>query len=344
MKIQTGMKCKQTKVIEEYGLDYVGMEFEIVEVNNVIKCKGNNVYLNIDINEFENYFELIKELSKEKELKKEDINHKGKRVKIINTDGFNNEKDNLENYIGQTGIVRYDWQGNTHRLSIKFDDNILDNINDSNGRLCFRIDSVEFIVDEVNKEKINNHAKLGDIVELSNGLKMEICIDEKYPRYYRTVDISTKENVTTIISEHSLKTYCIGNRVWGYGSDKFAIVNIKHGEVKSEEIKETKNDKRKSEVKEKPSNQVYTYEMIPHNINWVIKHNNEIIHQVIDSGSESYKLITNGNTTIVILDDGCKGVAKCLPSDEYDLDRGVDIAYTKAMIKSYQKKLKELVR
>ena len=341
MKIQTGMKCKQTKVIEEYGIDCVGMEFEIVEASdNVIKCKEDNVYLGIDINEFENYFELIKE-----DVEFNTNNHKGKKVRIINTKGFiRDDYKDLEKYIGQTGIVRHDYEGSGRGLSVKFDDEVLDSINDSNGRLCFRIDSVEFIVDEVNKEKINNHAKLGDIVELSNGLKMEICIDEKYPRYYRTVDISTKENVTTIISEHSLKTYCIGNRVWGYGSDKFAIVNIKHGEVKSEEIKETKNDKRKSEVKEKPSNQVYTYEMIPHNINWVIKHNNEIIHQVIDSGSESYKLITNGNTTIVILDDGCKGVSKCLPSDEYDLDRGVDIAYTKAMIKSYQKKLKELVR
>ena len=164
---------------------------------------------------------------------------------------------------------------------------------------------------------------------------MEICIDEKYPQYYRTVDISTKENVTTIISEHSLKTYCIGNKVWGYGSDEFEIINIKHEEVKNEDIKETK---------QKPINKIYTYEMMPHKINWKITHNGEIVNQVIDSGSESYKLITNGNTTIVILDDGCKGVAKCLSSDEYDMDKGVDIANTKAIIKSSQKKLRMLVK
>jgi len=261
MKIQTGMKCKQIKAIEKFAFDFVGMEFEIVKVNdNIIMGEGNNIRFGIEPREFENYFELIRE-------------------------------------------------------------------------------EVENNIKETKQEDVKGHAKLGDIVELSNGLKMEICIDEKYPRYYRTVDISTKENVTTIISEHSLKTYCIGNRVWGYGSDEFAIVNIK-----SEEIKETKNDKRKSEVKQKPSNQVYTYEMIPHKINWKITHNGEIINQTIDSGTKSYKLITNGNITIVILDDGCKGIAKCLPSDEYDLDKGVDIAYTKAMIKSYQKKLKGLVK
>jgi len=269
------------------------------------------------------------------------MNHKGKRIKIINTDGFLLEYKDLEKYIGQTGIIRYDYgKGSEHRLSIKFDDKIIDDINEKNQRLCFRVNSVEFIDDEVNKEKNINHAKLDDIVELSNGLKMEICEDEKYPRYYRTVDISTKENVTTIISEHSLKTYCIGNRVWGYGSDKFEIVNIKREE---QEVKEKKN-KLESETKQKPINKVYTYEMIPHKINWRIKHNNEVIDQIIDSGSESYKLIINGNTTIVILDDGSKGVAKCMESDEYDMDKGVDIAYTRAIIKSSQKKLKGLVK
>ena len=275
------------------------------------------------------------------------MNYKGKRVKINNTEGFikqDNYKD-LEKYIGQTGIIRYDYgKGSEHRLSIKFDDKIIDDINEKNQRLCFRVNSVEFINDEVNKKKNINHAKLGDIVELSNGLKMEICEDEKYPRYYKTVDIFKNKNVTTEISEHSLKTYCLGNKVWGYGSDEFEIVNIKHEEVKSEDIKETKNKKRKPEVKEKPSNKVYTYEMIPHKINWKITHNGEIVNQTIDSGNESYKLIINNNTTIVILDDGCKGVAKCLSSDEYDMDKGVDIAYTKAIIKSSQKKLRMLVK
>ena len=46
----------------------------------------------------------------------------------------------------------------------------------------------------------------------------------------------------------------------------------------------------------------------------------------------------------MVFDDGSKGYAKCLPTDEYNLDKGIDIAYTKAMIESCQKKLKELVK
>jgi len=75
------------------------------------------------------------------------LNHKGRKVRIINTKGFiRDDCKDLDKYIGQTGIVRYDYgKGIEHRLSIKFDNNIIDNINDSNRRLCFRIDSVEFI-------------------------------------------------------------------------------------------------------------------------------------------------------------------------------------------------------
>jgi len=84
--------------------------------------------------------------------------------------------------------------------------------------------------------------------------------------------------------------------------------------------------------------------MIPHKINWEIKHNGEITHQTHDSGNESYKLIINGNTTIVILDDGSKGIAKCSLNDEYNMNKGIDIAYTRAIIESSQKKLRELVK
>ena len=261
-------------------------------------------------------------------------NHKGKKVKIINTEGFiRDDYKDLEKYINQTGIVRWDFEGSGNRLSIKFDDEVLDNINNDNGRLCFRVDSVEFVDNVCEKPVEKIHAKLGDIVELSNGLKMEICEDYFYDskQYYKTVDINTNKLVTNYISEDNLKEYCLGNKVFGHGIEKYKIINIK-----TEEVKE--------EIESKPKNKVYIYRMIPHKINWEITYDGEIIHQITDSGDESYKLIINGNNTIVILDDGCKDVAKCLPSDEYDLEKGVDIAYTKAIIKSYQKKLKRLIK
>lgn len=58
--------------------------------------------------------------------------------------------------------------------------------------------------------------------------------------------------------------------------------------------------------------------------------------------NDDIKVIRNGVATIVILPDGCKGVSKCLPEDEYNADLGYEIALTKAQIKSLNKKLKKL--
>ena len=186
----------------------------------------------------------------------------------------------------------------------------------------------------------NLHVRLGDTLILSNGLKLKVCKDyrDRDTQYYKTVDISCNTNVTIGYMEDDIKKLCIGKKVWGYGTDEFEIVDIERKEIKKRKEKIEQNVNHNSKQK------VFTYEMIPHNIHWKVKYNNVIIDQETDSGSESYKLITNGNNTTIILDDGCKGFAKCLPSDEYNLDKGIDIAYTKALIKSYQKKLKELVK
>lgn len=54
------------------------------------------------------------------------------------------------------------------------------------------------------------------------------------------------------------------------------------------------------------------------------------------------RLIFNDRVTIAILEDGCKGISKCLETDIYDRDKGIEIAITKATIKSLKKKLKKL--
>lgn len=59
---------------------------------------------------------------------------------------------------------------------------------------------------------------------------------------------------------------------------------------------------------------------------------------------DGMKIIRSGKVTVVILPDGNKGVSKCLPQDEYDADKGFNIAYTKAMIKRYKKQLKKLIK
>lgn len=56
------------------------------------------------------------------------------------------------------------------------------------------------------------------------------------------------------------------------------------------------------------------------------------------------RVIHNDNATIVILDDGSKGVAKCCPNEEYNKIKGIKIAYIRAKIKSLQKELKVLTK
>lgn len=56
------------------------------------------------------------------------------------------------------------------------------------------------------------------------------------------------------------------------------------------------------------------------------------------------KVIQNGPATIVILEDGTRGVSKCLPTDEFDEETGIEIAYVRARIKQLQKELKTLIK
>ena len=56
----------------------------------------------------------------------------------------------------------------------------------------------------------------------------------------------------------------------------------------------------------------------------------------------SFKVVQNNNVIVVILDDGCKGIAKCLPEDKFDFYKGYTIAYKRAMVKSMQKEIKDL--
>lgn len=57
---------------------------------------------------------------------------------------------------------------------------------------------------------------------------------------------------------------------------------------------------------------------------------------------EGVKLIFSDRVIIAILEDGCKGISKCLENDIYNKDKGIEIAVTKAKIKSLKKKLRLL--
>ena len=129
--------------------------------------------------------------------------------------------------------------------------------------------------------------------------------------------------------------------VFGIDGEDFNIKDLKN---KTHVCQAVNLEKIKNIDNKEKTNKVYTYTALPFKVNWEITYNGEVTHETVDSEKIFYKVITNGNTTIVILDDDSKGIAKCLPNDEYDINQGVEIASTKALIKHYQKKLKKLVK
>jgi len=73
----------------------------------------------------------------------------------------------------------------------------------------------------------------------------------------------------------------------------------------------------------------------------------EVVNVKTDSfmiPEKKQRIITSGNAVIVFLDDGSKGVAKCMEDDYYDQTKGIKIAYLRAKIKSMNKELKDLIR
>ena len=88
----------------------------------------------------------------------------GKKVKVVNTNGFQND-DNYELYLylGQTGIIN-DYKTTIHRFTIEFDDELMENIDFDNNKLLFTIDNVEFI-DKKEVTLLNNNNNLQNIIK-----------------------------------------------------------------------------------------------------------------------------------------------------------------------------------
>lgn len=53
------------------------------------------------------------------------------------------------------------------------------------------------------------------------------------------------------------------------------------------------------------------------------------------------KVIYSDRVTVVILNSGVKGIAKCLEEDNYDKEKGYRVAYLKAKIKEMSRELKK---
>ncbi len=107
MNIEVGMKCKQVKVIEDYGFDYIGEEFEITKVtDSVIMGRGYEVGVGfgIEADKFEEYFELSKE---ENEAEIDSIEFTYEELQMI-YDCLCNEKIRCENLINKLEDVLID--------------------------------------------------------------------------------------------------------------------------------------------------------------------------------------------------------------------------------------------
>lgn|GEM_PF-6751684 len=90
----------------------------------------------------------------------------------------------------------------------------------------------------------------------------------------------------------------------------------------------------------------HIHEILPYTFNsFVSLPNGEIIQkQLVKGKSNTYKVIYSGNVTIVILEDGSKGVAKRNPSDKYSKQIGHDIAHARARIERDKKEIKQLIK
>lgn len=60
----------------------------------------------------------------------------------------------------------------------------------------------------------------------------------------------------------------------------------------------------------------------------------------IKTDEDVKRVIYSDKVTVVILNNGIKGIAKCLEEDEYDKKTGYRIAYLKAKIKEMNKELR----
>ncbi len=95
-----------------------------------------------------------------------------------------------------------------------------------------------------------------------------------------------------------------------------------------------------------PTSNVHKYKHESYALNTTVTDGNGFVidQQHITKPEKNYKVIYNGKATIVILEDGTKGIAKCSPEDKFSVQMGHDIAIIRANIKKLQKDLRNLTK
>ena len=232
----------------------------------------------------------------------EDLNYVGRKVRVVNFDNWSNfgRYTHVQDYIGKTGIIKDDFGIGGHRFTIIYTDENFQNIDNSNGNLCFRFENLYFPTDkqEIKTEKEGNEMSINKI---EVGMKVKQI--KELPRFNY---IGTEFEITEIVDSIVM----CKNGMMGFGLSE---------------------------------NDFFTYFEV---VQSVIK---EEIEFVIIETVDGIKTTRKGLLTLVELPDGSQGASKPLPQDEYDAQRGYDIAFLKAdigadekVIKMKRKKLEEL--
>jgi hypothetical protein len=94
---------------------------------------------------------------------------------------------------------------------------------------------------------------------------------------------------------------------------------------------------------EPPRPETTFFDYLPYTSNYMFMDENHKIHVMSEQDKKlSFKREILGNRIKITLEDGTTGSAKCCPEDEFDVRRGTDIAYYRALIRHYNKFLKKV--
>ena len=161
----------------------------------------------------------------------EDLNYTGRKVRVINFDNWSSfgKYVNIPDYIGKTGVIKGDYGKGGHRFTIRYSDQCFQEIDNSNGKLCFRFENLEFLSDkqEIREEKEGNKMSV-NTNKIEVGMKVKQI--KELPRFNY---IGTEFEVTEIVDSIVM----CKNGMMGFGlseNDFFTYFEIIKPVVKEE--------------------------------------------------------------------------------------------------------------
>ena len=161
----------------------------------------------------------------------EDLNYVGRKVRIVNFDNWSSlgRYTHVQDYIGKTGIIKDDFGKGGYRFVISYSDKCFQNIDNSNGNLCFRFENLYFPTDkqEIKEEKEGNKMSV-NIIKIEVSMKVNQI--KELPRFNY---IGTEFEITEIVDSIVM----CKNGMMGFGlseNDFFTYFEVVQSVVKEE--------------------------------------------------------------------------------------------------------------